>query len=200
MNASYEWPWPILKLLLRECCPIFSCSGRSWKLRHLFISWGALKQNSTKQPRSTKKLTQSSWFQANLALAYIGLFVYWYNNHNSMLWGQQHQYFGAGCWECHTLGRHGYQLVFPTTHEWKVCNLHNLYVSYICIYIIILYYIALMKTQTKLTLTLHPHPQFVVRVSLDYCLVWTSVQWITSVPVLFILWNWKGVQALLLVG
>ena len=48
---------PILEQFLGdECCPILSCSDRPWKLRHFFIWWRAIKQNSTNPIWSTQKL------------------------------------------------------------------------------------------------------------------------------------------------
>ena len=34
-NVSYEWP--ILEQFMGECCSIFPCSDRPWKLRHIFM-------------------------------------------------------------------------------------------------------------------------------------------------------------------
>ena len=70
VNASYEWL--ILEQFMGECCPIFSCSYRPWKLMHFFKGWRDVKQNNTK---TTTHPMQTSWFQANFTCEPVGMIM-----------------------------------------------------------------------------------------------------------------------------
>ena len=115
VNASYDYEWPILEHFMGECCQIFSCSDRPWKLAW----WGVFKHNSTKRARTTKISHKPASFRQILHLQYTCILTY-IRNQCSTAW-----IFGTSLWECHTMGRHVYQPVVLTYHEWNVCNINS---------------------------------------------------------------------------